>query len=134
MGLLHAFYRLQNQPFKTIGETLIVLGRSLGGPFQMVLAACHPNSLGQVTLHQQFIDIVIGIPSAALVDCIRAFSQRHSGYTVILSHYEIAFVAQIDKGKIHCVRTGSDGSDFTVVRFQNVIGITKQNTRNAMRL
>ena len=85
-----------------------------------------------MTLHQQFIDIIIGVPSTALVDCIRAFPQSHGSYAIILCHNKIAFMAQIDEGEIHRVRTGSNGSDFAVVRLQNVIGIAQQNTRNAM--
>ena len=55
-------------------------------------ASCFP---GQMPFHQQAVDIVIGVPSAALVNCPCAFSKGQCRNAVILRDNDIPALTKI---------------------------------------
>ena len=84
------------------------------------VASCFP---GQMPFHQQAVDIVIGVPSAALVNCPCAFSKGQCRNAVILRDNDIPALTKIDEGNVHRISTGADDPNSAVIRCQPVIGI-----------
>ena len=67
-------------------------------------------------LHEQAIDVLIRILPAVLMHSIGMLAECERCYAIILRHYDIPRMAEIDQRKIDCIRTSSDNSDFAVVR------------------
>lgn len=100
----------------------------------MMLRFHLPGFLRQISFRQKLIDRFIRIPSAALVDCISAFSQRHCGDTIILCYNKVASPANSNQRKVNRVRTCANGPYLRIRRCQNMICIAKQDHRNPVLL
>ena len=101
-------------PLKAFHEAQVVVFCPFGRAFQMVFAAL-PRFLRQVALHQQRVDIIIRVPSAALVDSPRTLAQRKDSDALILCDYNISPPTKIDEGDIDRVRSGPDHFDRAVI-------------------
>ena len=112
----------------------IVLGVALRRAFDVGLAAGPAGFFGQVALHQEGVDIVIGIPPAALVDPVGALAEGHGCEAVILGDDDIPGTEQVEKREIDRVRAGADGTDFAVVRGKDMIRVAEQDHRDAVFL
>ena len=62
----------------------------------MMLSAS-PGLLCQMPFHQQSVNVFIRVPSAALVDCTRTFSQGKGGDTIILGDYHITAPTEVNQ-------------------------------------
>ena len=100
---------------KTLLKAPVVLNRPLRRAPQVVFRT-PPSHLRHMALHQQAIDILIRVPSSALMDSLRVFSKGKGGHTVILCDYDIAPLAEVDQRDIHRVCPGADHLDRAVIR------------------
>ena len=126
-------FTFTDQLFKALRKTPVILLRALRRTLQVMLPALS-GFPGQVAFHQQAVDVVIRVPHAALVDCLRALSQRQGRDAVILGDHDIAPAAEVDQGQVHGVRPGPDGPDRAVIRRQQMIGVAQQCYRDAVLL
>ena len=111
MGLI--MQCLLNHLFKALRKAPGGLFGTFGWAFQVMLAAA-TGFLGQVTIHQQPVDIIVREPFPALMDGPRAFAQGQSRNAVILGDHDVATLAEIDQGNIHRVSPSADHLDLAV--------------------
>ena len=121
---LFFFETILNQSPKTLFKPSVIFFRPLGRTFQVILALSTGN-LRHVSLHQQTVDILIRVPSSALMDGFRAFAQSQRRNTIVLRDDNIPSLAEIDQRDVHRVRASSNYPNLAVILVQNVIRVAK---------
>ena len=96
-------------------KPLVVLVGTFRWAFQVVLALA-PRDFRHVALHQQGIDILIRVPSSALMDGFRTFPKCQRRYTIILRDNNVSPLAEIDQRNVNRVRPGPDHPNLAVIR------------------
>ena len=86
-----------------------------------------PGDLRHMALHQQAIDILVRVPSSALMDGFRTLAQRQRRNTVVLRDHDVSPLAEVDQRNVHCVSASPDNTDLAIIRVQNVIRVTQQH-------
>ena len=121
---LFFFETILNQSPKAIFKSPVILVAALRWAFQVILALA-TGHLRHMAFHQQTIDILVRIPSSALMDGFRTFAQCQRRNTIILRDHDITPLAKINQRDVHCVCPGPDYTDLAVIRVEDVIRVSK---------
>ena len=137
--LLTSPSRFHNQTLQADPESFIIFRRSFGGtlgvkPLFMANILRVPHLPPRMALHQQLLDITIGVLPAILMNGIGALPQCHCRNTEILRHHDITCTAKVNQGHIHSLCPDAEGAHRAVIRNQHMAGIAQERYRQEMRL
>ena len=111
-------------------EILVLLLCALAGAFYPAAAAAVLS--GFVSLKQQRLDVILGVPPAILMQYAGTLGQTHGCQPIILGDDDITGLHPVCKSKVHAVRAFVKNEGLRPVPIHGVGGIAKQKAGDLM--